>query len=253
MTLWNLYLLGGKTNTRYTLVFAELRSLHEMASKLSGQELFTFTSSLLHRQWQVSYSFPQQSWQSATKKKKDIFDPNHWERASFDFILSTLSYYYLLNPCTTLLLPRKNLVQTNFTRDWLKRCLSQAFSKPDPSKTRSQLQLNEQNLMHRYETKCLRCKVHQKANREKKNAQRPTIYFIRHGEKPPKFPNGHDAIGLSPIGETRAQGLVDVFGRNSDYNIGYIYAQRYKPSMPLRYVLDWCQASSLIFGNSWCT
>jgi len=58
----------------------------------------------------------------------------------------------------------------------------------------------------------------------------PTIYFIRHGEKPPKDEDGNDQIGLSTQGVTRAQGLVQVFGANSRFNIQYILAQRPKKS-----------------------
>lgn len=56
----------------------------------------------------------------------------------------------------------------------------------------------------------------------------PIIYMIRHGEKPPKLPNGEDADGLSAQGVTRAQGLRQVFGANSQYNIGYILAEHPK-------------------------
>lgn len=52
----------------------------------------------------------------------------------------------------------------------------------------------------------------------------PTIYMIRHGEKPED-----DSPGLSPEGEQRAQCVRDVFGAETDYNIGYIMAQSYKP------------------------
>lgn len=54
----------------------------------------------------------------------------------------------------------------------------------------------------------------------------PTLYFVRHGEKPR---NGGD--GLSILGLRRAECLRDVFGAGSDYNIGYIIAQRPKKSM----------------------
>lgn len=55
---------------------------------------------------------------------------------------------------------------------------------------------------------------------------RPTVYFVRHGEKPR---NG--GTGLSAEGVERAQCLRHVFGAHSDYDIGYIMAQRPKPSM----------------------
>jgi hypothetical protein len=54
------------------------------------------------------------------------------------------------------------------------------------------------------------------------------LYLIRHGEKPPKETDGEDAPGLSTQGVNRAQGLVQVFGRDSPYNIGYIIAQHPK-------------------------
>ncbi|CAM1503495.1 Fc.00g010860.m01.CDS01 [Cosmosporella sp. VM-42] len=48
----------------------------------------------------------------------------------------------------------------------------------------------------------------------------PTVYFIRHGEKP------DDGDGLSEQGEARAQCLRSVFGVASVYNIGHIMAQK---------------------------
>ncbi|KAI9369434.1 hypothetical protein BJX61DRAFT_545589 [Aspergillus egyptiacus] len=51
----------------------------------------------------------------------------------------------------------------------------------------------------------------------------PTIYFIRHGEKP-----SDGGTGLSPQGEERADCLREVFGASSGYNIGYIMAQKPK-------------------------
>ena len=50
-------------------------------------------------------------------------------------------------------------------------------------------------------------------------AASPTVYFIRHGEKP------DDGNGLSAQGLQRAQCLRNVFGRSSSYNIGHIMAQ----------------------------
>ncbi|KAG0199567.1 hypothetical protein BGX28_007220 [Mortierella sp. GBA30] len=55
-------------------------------------------------------------------------------------------------------------------------------------------------------------------------ANKPTVYLIRHGEKP-----SDGSTGLSSIGEQRAQCLRKVFGASSNYNIGYIMAQAYKP------------------------
>ncbi|KAF8954294.1 hypothetical protein BGZ46_002966 [Entomortierella lignicola] len=54
-------------------------------------------------------------------------------------------------------------------------------------------------------------------------AHKPTVYLIRHGEKPSDGSNG-----LSSDGEKRAQCLRKVFSSSSDYNIGYIMAQAYK-------------------------
>ncbi|KAL4869864.1 hypothetical protein BDV12DRAFT_70233 [Aspergillus spectabilis] len=52
-------------------------------------------------------------------------------------------------------------------------------------------------------------------------AAKPTVYIIRHGEKP----EDDDETGLSTQGEQRAQCLREVFGASSGYNIGYILAQ----------------------------
>ena len=54
----------------------------------------------------------------------------------------------------------------------------------------------------------------------------PTVYLIRHGEKPADGGNGLSAQGLD-----RAQCLPSVFGKNSQYNIGKIMAQTPKSSM----------------------
>lgn len=53
----------------------------------------------------------------------------------------------------------------------------------------------------------------------------PTVYMIRHGEKPAD----DDIPGLSPEGKQRAECLRSVFGPGSQYNIGYVMAQEYKP------------------------
>ncbi|KAG0274713.1 hypothetical protein BGZ96_004134, partial [Linnemannia gamsii] len=50
----------------------------------------------------------------------------------------------------------------------------------------------------------------------------PTVYLIRHGEKP-----SDDSVGLSATGVQRSQCLRTVFGNSSQYNIGYIMAQQY--------------------------
>ncbi|GIK03809.1 hypothetical protein Aspvir_007883 [Aspergillus viridinutans] len=52
------------------------------------------------------------------------------------------------------------------------------------------------------------------------SAAKPTVYLIRHGEKPSDGGNGLSAQGLE-----RAQCLRTVFGSASSYNIGYIMAQ----------------------------
>ncbi|KAI5925886.1 hypothetical protein F4810DRAFT_707974 [Camillea tinctor] len=54
---------------------------------------------------------------------------------------------------------------------------------------------------------------------------KPTVYFIRHGEKEP------DSNDLSTAGEQRAQCLRDVFGANSQYNITHIMAQTPKATI----------------------
>lgn len=55
---------------------------------------------------------------------------------------------------------------------------------------------------------------------------KPTVYLIRHGEKP-----DDGSTGLSAQGEDRAQCLRQVFGASSGYNIGYIMAMTPKDSM----------------------
>ncbi|OJJ50255.1 hypothetical protein ASPZODRAFT_90240 [Penicilliopsis zonata CBS 506.65] len=54
-------------------------------------------------------------------------------------------------------------------------------------------------------------------------AAEPTVYLIRHGEKPS---NGSD--GLSAAGLERAECLTHVFGPESDYDIGFIMAEQPK-------------------------
>ncbi|OAA34618.1 hypothetical protein NOR_08376 [Metarhizium rileyi] len=56
-------------------------------------------------------------------------------------------------------------------------------------------------------------------------AAEPMVYFIRHGEKPAD----DDQPGLSTQGKQRAQCLRQVFGAGSNYRIGLILAQAYKP------------------------
>ncbi|PVH88162.1 hypothetical protein DL98DRAFT_581380 [Cadophora sp. DSE1049] len=69
--------------------------------------------------------------------------------------------------------------------------------------------------------------AHTKSTEHDAPAHQPTIFLIRHGEKPPKI-NGKDQDGLSAQGEQRATGLVNVFGKNSLFDIGYILAQHPK-------------------------
>lgn len=57
-------------------------------------------------------------------------------------------------------------------------------------------------------------------------AAKPTVYLIRHGEKPAD----DDEHGLSTQGMQRAQCLRKVFGADSEYDIGHIMAQTPKAS-----------------------
>ena len=52
-------------------------------------------------------------------------------------------------------------------------------------------------------------------------AAKPTVYLIRHGEKP----SDDDDNTLSDKGKMRAQCLRNVFGANSQYDIGHIMAE----------------------------
>jgi len=54
-----------------------------------------------------------------------------------------------------------------------------------------------------------------------------TVYLIRHGEKPADGSNGLTAQGMQ-----RAQCLRNVFGPSSQYNIGYIIAEKPKKGQP---------------------
>ncbi|KAF5708813.1 phosphoglycerate mutase [Fusarium globosum] len=58
---------------------------------------------------------------------------------------------------------------------------------------------------------------------------KPIIYMIRHGEKPHPKHDGKEPHGLSAQGKERAKDLVNVFGPNSPYNIGYIMAEKPHP------------------------
>lgn len=55
-------------------------------------------------------------------------------------------------------------------------------------------------------------------------ASAQTVYFIRHGEKP----SDDSDPNLSTQGQERAQCLRTVFGASSQYNIGYIIAEKPK-------------------------
>lgn len=57
-------------------------------------------------------------------------------------------------------------------------------------------------------------------------ACKPTVYLIRHGEKPAS------GNGLSAQGMQRAQCLRTVFGSSSQYHIAYIMTQDYKSGKP---------------------
>lgn len=59
----------------------------------------------------------------------------------------------------------------------------------------------------------------------------PMVFLIRHGEKPAD----DNQVGLSAAGQQRAQCLRTVFGRASNYNIGYIMAQAYKSGKKLTF------------------
>lgn len=56
-------------------------------------------------------------------------------------------------------------------------------------------------------------------------AEKPTVYLIRHGEKPA------DGNGLNAQGVERAQCLRSVFGKSSGYDIGHVMAQTPKSGM----------------------
>lgn len=58
-------------------------------------------------------------------------------------------------------------------------------------------------------------------------AAEPMVFLIRHGEKPAD----DDEPGLSIKGQQRAQCLRNVFGAGSNYHVGHIMAQAYKPGM----------------------
>ena len=58
----------------------------------------------------------------------------------------------------------------------------------------------------------------------------PTVYFIRHGEKP-----SDGGVGLSSEGEDRAECLRNIFGKDSEYKIGQILAMTPKDGMCLSF------------------
>jgi hypothetical protein len=63
-------------------------------------------------------------------------------------------------------------------------------------------------------------------------SSKPTVYFIRHGEKPV------DGDGLSADGLQRAECLRNVFGKNSSFAISHIIAQRPQSGMLELQVLE---------------
>ncbi|TRX88365.1 hypothetical protein FHL15_010741 [Xylaria flabelliformis] len=65
-------------------------------------------------------------------------------------------------------------------------------------------------------------------------AAKPTVYLIRHGEKP-----SDGSTGLSAQGVQRAQCLRTVFGAASAYNIGYILAQTPDSGVPALTKVHW--------------
>lgn len=89
-----------------------------------------------------------------------------------------------------------------------------------------------------------------KKHEDNKSYNDTIIYLIRHGEKPPKLPNGDDANGLSAAGLTRAQGLISVFGASSIYNIGCVIAEKPKKdgsrTRPYETIKPLCESLSLI-------
>ncbi|CAI7603182.1 unnamed protein product [Penicillium pancosmium] len=70
----------------------------------------------------------------------------------------------------------------------------------------------------------------------------PTVYLIRHGEKP------DDGNGLSAAGVQRAQCLRNVFGSSSEYDIGYIMAQTPKSDGKRQRPLDTVQPLATDLG-----
>lgn len=75
-------------------------------------------------------------------------------------------------------------------------------------------------------------------------AAKPTVYLIRHGEKP------DSGNGLSAQGVQRAQCLRNVFGASSSYNIGHILAQTPQSGEPS--LLFGCVCISRITGGILC-
>ncbi|KAL1891992.1 hypothetical protein Sste5346_007336 [Sporothrix stenoceras] len=73
-------------------------------------------------------------------------------------------------------------------------------------------------------------------------ASGPTVYLIRHGEKP------DDGNGLSAAGLQRAQCLRTVFGASSSYNIGYIMVMTPKSDGKRQRPLDTVQPLATDLG-----
>ncbi|KAG0037868.1 hypothetical protein BGZ83_003292 [Gryganskiella cystojenkinii] len=71
------------------------------------------------------------------------------------------------------------------------------------------------------------------------NTTMPTVYLIRHGEKP-----SDGSVGLSATGVQRSQCLRTVFGNSSQYDISYIMAQQYDSAADLGLTIDHSCASS---------
>ncbi len=66
--------------------------------------------------------------------------------------------------------------------------------------------------------------------------QAPILFLIRHGEKDKNPQTGEDEVGLSEIGKSRADQLIQVFGARSPYNIGCVLAQHPKLKCKITYL-----------------
>lgn len=63
----------------------------------------------------------------------------------------------------------------------------------------------------------------------------PTVYLIRHGEKP-----SNGSTGLNAVGFERADCLKTVFGPDSNYDIGYIIAEQPKSGTSILRLIVGC-------------